>query len=161
MLGSLTQMNKNRIIGITLFSCSSLIIWYSFILFWDGEFQSLGSSFTVSGAIASLIATSFITFFISPKIYSSKVDSFEAAIYGIAIIFFSYLLGSILFGIGNSLTGIITDYDNILSTESIKSTLLIIAVGFGYCVTFMSPGFILGGLTGVFYSRVINIKSAT
>ena len=73
------------------------------------DFQEIGKVFTVGGAIASISATAIITYYVSPKIYLKDLKPFEAVVYGVVITFLSYLLGSILFGIGSTIFEIIVE----------------------------------------------------
>ena len=154
-------MNKNRIIAMLLFSSAAIIVWFTFLFIMADDSRELGKVFTVGGALASISGTCIITYFVSPKIYLNKRKPFEAVVYGVAITFLSYLLGSILFGIGSTIFEIIVETNYTFGTRSIQGAMLTIIVGFLYCVIYMSPGFILGGLFGYVYYRIIKTKLAT
>lgn len=154
-------MNKNRITAILLFSSAAIIVWFTFLFIMADDFQEIGKVFTVGGAIASISATVITAYYISPKIYLNSLKPFDAIVYGVAITFLSYLLGSILFGIGSTIFEIIVETNYVLGTRSIQGAMLTIIVGFLYCVIYMSLGFILGGLIGYIYYRIIKTNPAT
>lgn len=74
---------------------------------------------------------------------------------GVQITFLSYVLGSIIFGLGSTIFALIAEPGNSLNVQSIQGLFLIIIVGFLYSVTYMSPGFLLGAATGVVYLKLI------
>jgi len=164
MLGSFTPMNRNRIIAIILFSFAALIVWFTFLFIMAEEIKTVDKILMVGGAISSVVSTSCIAYWLSPKIYETertKKATSNAVSYGVAITFLSYLLGAIIFGIGSTIFGLLTDPNYTSVARAIEGALLTIIVGGLYAIIYMSPGLILGGLTGVFYNHIVRNKSAT
>lgn len=128
------------------------------------EINDIDRILMFGGAISSVVATSIIAYWLSPKIYETertKKATSIAASYGVGITFLSYILGAIIFGVGGAIFGLITDPNYTFGTRAVEGALLTIIVGALYAIIYMSPGFILGGLTGVFYNHIIHNKSAT
>ncbi len=135
------QMNKNRILGVFLFGLAGVTVWCSFILIMDGFSFSLNQEMVV-GLLAAFSSAAIVAYWLSPKIYVSSNYTkplSTACGFGVLITLVSYLLGSALFSV-------LFIFD---SSSPLDEFLFVVFVGFVFCFLYMSPGFILGGLTGM------------
>ena len=134
-------MNKNRILGVFLFGLAGVTVWCSFILIMDGLSFSLNQEMVV-GLLAAFSSAAIVAYWLSPNIYYSEEhkNPFVASFWiGVLITLLSYLLGPFLFSFQLFQEGPATFEDFVL----------VVFVGFVFCFLYMSPGFILGGLTGM------------
>ncbi len=135
-------MNKNRALGVLLFSIAGLLVWFSFVSLSGDNFLNLNSELII-GTLSASVSASFASYIISPKIYSIRkvYGSYTNAFgYGFIITLLSFLIGSFIFCF------------NLMLGESFEIPIYlgISLFVFGYSFFMMSPGLIFGGLTGVF-----------
>ena len=141
-------MNKKRLVGVLLFSIAGLIVWF---LFWGSmeKFSFPLNSDFIFGAFSVSIAASTSAYIFSPKIYTlinSSGKYSRAFGYGVLITLLSFFIGSFIF----CLEFFENEYRDILSY------ILLSLFGFLYSVIMMSPGFVVGGLTGVLLLYLFN-----
>ncbi len=135
------RMDRNRLLGVLLFSISGLIVWFSFWLVIDG-FSFPVTPEVIFGAFSASLASGVSSYIFSPNIYSLEKPTgnyWSAFGYGVLITLLSFLIGSFIFSIEFIKN----------ETPDIISYVLFSLAGFLYSATMMSPGFILGGLTGI------------
>lgn len=135
------QMNKKRSLGVLLFSLAGLIVWFSFVFITEGFSLSLDSD-VLFGAFSATLSAVVSSYIISPRIYfltKTRGTYGNAFAYGFIITLLSFLIGSFIFCI-ELIDGESPDF-----FEYVFLSLF----GFGYSVYMMSPGLILGGITGV------------
>ncbi|RNC83012.1 MAG: hypothetical protein ED557_09830 [Balneola sp.] len=154
-------INKKRLLSVVLFTFSALIVWGLFVFFMYGREFWGGDPFILGGLLSALSASLIVSYKISPRIYNYQ--SLESRLslpfgLGVLITLLSYLLGSVLFGISFSLFEMLEGSGFILDKQAIQGAFLLIIVGFLYCITFMSPGFILGGIVGILVFRLTREK---
>lgn len=132
-------MNKNRLLGVLLFSVAGLIVWVGF-LFFIGDFSFSFDSLTMGGGLLAVISAFGFSFFFYPGIEKNAARSsayYVGFTYGVIITLLSYLFGAVFFGILFSWG------------ETVSSILETISMMIFFCLIFLSPGFLLGGLTGI------------
>ena len=132
-------MDRNRLLGVLLFSIAGLIVWFSFLIIMGG-FELSFDTFTLGGASLALITSSLFSFIFYPniKLALEKSSAYYISFsYGVFITFLSYLLGSFCFGTLISW--------NLTITEGIE----MVSIAIFFSMAFLSPGFLIGGFTGV------------
>lgn len=141
-------MDKNRFLGVLLFSLSGQVVWFSFIAITEGIILPFNSD-VLFGALSAFLSASVSSFLICPKIYSSKIHHKTYAYsfgYGFVITLISFFIGSFIFSIELMGGG----------SFDISDFLALSLFGFIYSTFMMSPGLIIGGLTGVLFLYLVN-----
>lgn len=132
-------MDKNRLLGVLLFSMAGLIVWVGFLIFSDG--LTLTFNFiSLFGGLNTIFTAAVFSYFFYPCIQKNAYRSsayYVAFTFGVLITIFSYLFGSFCFGL------LISWPDGFVAVFEVTSMLLL------FCLTFLSPGFLIGGFNGV------------
>ncbi|MFV1884020.1 MAG: hypothetical protein ACMZ7B_06010 [Balneola sp.] len=141
-------MNKKRLVGVLLFSIAGLIVWFSFVAHF-GELGFSNNNESLFGAASVFISAATSSFLISPIIFRLEKNRniyIKAFGLGVFIALISMLIGSYIFSI-------VIIFEDIFA---LSDYLFFGFYGFIFSVIVMSPGLILGGLTGVLLHYLAN-----
>lgn len=147
-------MNRDRILAMMLFSISASIVWIVFLVIAEGTLRF--NLYTIGGFGAAVAAACINSFWFATKIIEKKV--LYAAFWGFIITLLSFLLGSVLFGIGFAIHDHFFGPHEIFTIETIADIFRYMLGAFMISVTLMSPGFLMGAGTGVIYLKLIQRK---
>jgi len=153
-------MNRDRILGIILFSVSASIVWFGFLFFIGVE---KNNPLIWSGFFSAVLSTGTIAYLQAPSILKHKKSNKLAPIFfhGVLVTFLSFVLGSILFALTTTVSSFFLNPGMVINYQSIEGMVLTGIVGFFISIVYMSPGFIVGGFTAIFYIEAVSIIDKT
>lgn len=149
-------MNRDRILAMMLFSISASIVWIVFLIISEGTLRF--NLYSIGGFVAAVVAAGLSSLWLAKKIIEK--GHLYAAFWGAIITLLSFLLGSVLFGVGFAIHDHFFGPHVIFAIESITDIFRYMLGGFIISVTLMSPGFLMGVATGVIYLKLIQRKEA-
>ena len=147
-------MKRERLLAMLLFSGAALLVWLGFAAFYAEP--GTRSWLLVGGGVAGVLAAATVSAWLAPTLAAeakSGAKLWRGAVLGAFVTFASYVLGVVILAVGTTVVALVVD-PAYTAARAGEGTFLIAFVGLATAVTYLSPGFIIGGVAGAVFYRI-------
>lgn len=144
-----------RTLAILLFSGTAVLVWIGFLLFVAQPETEMWLQIGVG--IAGVAATAGVSAWLAPTLTAEAkagARMWKGALLGACVTLASYALAAVLLGVGTTLVAVAVE-SNYTVRRAGEGALLMAYMSFVGALTLLSPGFLLGGLAGALFYRIV------